>query len=158
MVAWGLRSTSVSWLPLILIIREHDSSIWVSSSQRSRRLPSQSCSCHLHMPRRGKWKPQHWKTFYPFILSGEKMDWSGAEAGQRKSMPVDSEVIRVLLTWTWCRGWAKECKIARKDIKVLFGSFVMYCLFFWCFTSSGMKTMAWPPEDAKSLRYFQRCF
>lgn len=59
------------------------------------------------------------------------MDWSGAEAGQRKSIPVDCEVIRVLLTWTRCRGRAKECKIARKDIKVLFGSFVMYCLFFF---------------------------
>lgn len=32
------RSKAVSWLPLILIIREHDSSIWVSSSQSSRQL------------------------------------------------------------------------------------------------------------------------
>lgn len=36
--AQGKRSKAVSWLPLILIIREHDSSIWVSSSQNSGRL------------------------------------------------------------------------------------------------------------------------
>lgn len=83
------RSKAVSWLPLILIIREHDSSIWVSSSQSSRRLTHPILLLSLMDVETGEMKIPAPGYILPLDFLQER--WIGPEqrAEQCKSVSVD---------------------------------------------------------------------